>query len=82
MAELVLDVSMEFDPLALAKEYDPTRTVAEIMRHEAEEKCANRRATLRHPEPREVITRQAIDAVTGQPVLLVATRWLADGPEI
>lgn len=81
MAELVLDVHLELDPVSLFAERDPTRAVAEIARREAETKCAERGARLRHPEPREVIVRRALDAITGDSVMLVATRWLADGPD-
>lgn len=80
MAELLLDVQLEFDADALDREHDPTRTVAEVSRLHAEEECHRRKATLRHPEPREVIARPALNALTGAPVLLVATRWVADGP--
>ena len=80
MAELLLDVHVEFNADALDSEHDPTRIVAEASRHAAEEECLRRRASLRHPEPREVVVRRGIQAVTGDPVLLVATRWVADGP--
>jgi hypothetical protein len=80
MSEFVFDVHLEIDPLKLAGEYDPTRAVAELSRHVAEERCAERGATLRHPDPREVHVRQAIKPITGDVVLLVATRWIADGP--
>lgn len=81
MAELVLDVHLELDPLRLAGEKDPTRTIAELSRREAEERCAAAGARLRHPDPREVVAHQAISATTGRDVMLVATRWVADGPE-
>ncbi len=80
MAERVLDVHLEFDPAALSLEHDPVQTVAEASRHEAESQCAQHLATLRHPDPREVISRHANDILTGRPVLLVSTRWIADGP--
>ncbi len=82
MAERVLDVHLEFDPDALALERDPVQVIAEISHRSAVERCDRDFATLRHPDPREVISRQAIDAVTGRPVLLVATRWIADGPAL
>lgn len=80
MTELVLDVHLEIDPLKLAGEYDPARAVAEISRLAAEAQCAERGATLRHPDPREIHVRQAITPLTGDVVLLVASRWIADGP--
>lgn len=81
MADLVLDVHMEFDPVALAKTRNATREIAEASRRAAEDQCRERGAVLRHTEPREVVTRKAIKAITGTDVLLVSTRWLADGPE-
>lgn len=80
MTERVLDVFLELDPDALSREYDPIRAVAEAARRAADVECERQVSTLRHPEPREVIVREAIDAVTGRPVLLVSTRWIADGP--
>lgn len=80
MAERVLDVLLEFDPDALSHEHDPTRAIAEVARHAAEDECARQRAVLRHPDPRELIVREAVNAETGGPVLLVSTRWIADGP--
>lgn len=81
MAELYLDVHLELDPFVLAGVIDPTQTVAELARHEAEERCLVAGATLRHPEPSDVVVRQALKPLTGEAVLLVATRWVADGPE-
>lgn len=78
MPEVVLDVHLEFDPFALAKERDATRAIAEASHHAAEAQCAERGARLRHPDPREVVSRSAVDALTGDEVLLVATRWVAD----
>jgi hypothetical protein len=78
--EVVLDIHLEVDPLRLASERDPARAVAELSRQAAETQCAERRAQLRHPDPREVVTRRALDATTGRDVLLVATRWVADTP--
>lgn len=80
MAELVLDIHLEFDADVLNGERDPTRVVAEMSRRAAEEQCSERKATLRHPDPRDVVVRRAIQPTTGIPVLLVATRWVADGP--
>lgn len=81
MAELVLDVYLELDPLALARQPDPTRAAAELSRLAAERKCDEARAVLRHPDPRNVVVKRASDLATGAEVLLVATRWLADGPQ-
>lgn len=80
MADLLLDVSCEFDSLALARERDPKRTIAEVSRHVADEQARERGATLRTSDPREVVIRKATKAVTGADVLLVASRWVADGP--
>lgn len=80
MAELVLDVHLEFDPTELYKQRDPTRVVAEASRVQAEVESSAKGARLRHPDPRDVVVKRATDAATGDDVLLVATRWLADGP--
>jgi hypothetical protein len=80
VTELVFDIHLEVDPVRLAGEHDPTQVVAELSRHAAEEQCLERGATLRHPDPREVHVHKAIKPLTGQTVLLVATRWVADGP--
>ena len=74
----IFDVNLELDTLRLAAEKDPTRTVAELSRRKAEEFADEHRLTLRHPDPREVVTSQAIDPATGKALTLVATRWIAD----
>lgn len=79
MADLILDVHLEFSPLALATEHDPTRAIAEASRAAAEIQCTERGARLRHPDPRDVVTKRALHPLTGEDVLLVATRWVADG---
>lgn len=78
--ERILDVCLDFDPLRLAREVDPTRMIAETSRLVAEEKCAAAGATLRHPDPREVHASSGIDPLTGDEVLLVSTRWVVDAP--
>lgn len=82
MAELYLDVHLELDPITLGGQADPTRIVAELARHQAEEQCLLRGARLRHPEPVDVHVRHAIVPLTGAAVVLVATRWVADGPGV
>jgi hypothetical protein len=79
VADLILDVHLEFDPAVLAKEYNPTQVIAEASRRAAEEQCRERGARLRHPDPREVVTKRALVPTTGGDVLLVATRWVVDG---
>lgn len=78
MAGAYLDVHLELDPLALAQEHNPTQTIAEASRHEAERLCAERGMRLRHPDPREVVTKRALVPHTGQDVMLVASRWVVD----
>lgn len=79
MAELLLDVHLELDPETLMLERDPTQAIAELSRAEAESQCRERGAVLRHPDPRDVVVQRAMKPTTGTDVLLVATRWLADG---
>lgn len=74
----VLDIHLELDPRALATEPDPTQAIAEASRRAAEAVCERQRMRLRHPDPREVVTKRALVPVTGEDVLLVATRWIAD----
>lgn len=74
----LFDVELEFDTLRLAVEKDPVRTIAEASRHKAESFATEHGLTLRHPDPREVVTSNAIDPLTGRGVTLVATRWIAD----
>lgn len=76
--ERLLDVHVELDPVALGRQRDPVQTIAEVSRRAAEDRCAETGVTLRHPDPREVVTRTAIDPLSGRDVLLVATRWVTD----
>jgi hypothetical protein len=80
VVELVLDIHLELDPVALAQEPDPTRAIAELSRQAAEVQCLERSAQLRYPDLRDVEVRRALQPVTGDEVLLVASRWVADGP--
>lgn len=77
MAERLIDIQLELDPLRLAAEPDPVRTIAELARHEAEATVSTM-GRLRHPEPVEITSKQAINALTGRDVMLVATRWVVD----
>lgn len=77
VVDRLLDVSCEFDALALARERDPKRTIAEVSRHVAEEQARGRGGVLRHSEPREIIVHKALTP-TGSDVLLVASRWVVD----
>lgn len=78
MADRILDVHLEFDPLALAQEHNPTQAIAEASRREAERLATEQGGRLRHPDPREVVTKRALVPHTGQDVMLVATRWVVD----
>jgi hypothetical protein len=75
-----IDIHLEFDPLAVARTRDPTRTVAEASHYAATEAAREIGATLRHPEPVEVVTTKAVTP-QGADVLLVATRWTIDGAD-
>jgi hypothetical protein len=76
-----IDIHLEFDPLAVARTKDPTRTVAEASHYAATEAALAAGVTLRHPEPIEVVTTKAVTP-TGFDVLLVATRWTIDGANL
>lgn len=70
----LMDVELEFDPLRLAQQKDPTRTVAEASHHHAQEQARSAGRTLADPEPIDVVTSKALTP-TGFEVFLVATRW-------
>lgn len=78
MAELTLDVHLELDPLHLNAERDPVRAIAELSHRAAEEQAQAAGARLRHGDPIEVESKRAIRPLTGDEVLLVATRWICD----
>ena len=75
----ILDVCIPFNVLELTRETDHVRTIAEVSHHHAAEKAAEAGGHLRHPDPREVDTKTAVDPLTGEDVLLVTTRWIVDG---
>lgn len=81
MAELLLDIHLDFDVMSLAGDHDPTRTVYEASQRAAVEECSRRGATLRHSDPRQTVIKTAQDPLTGRDVLLIGTRWIADGPQ-
>lgn len=72
-----MDVHLELDPLALKREHDPTRTIAEAAHHAAQEQAIATGVHLRHTHPIDVYARTAVTP-TGTDVLLVATRWTID----
>lgn len=78
MPERLLDVHLAFDPRALARTKNPTRTIAEAHRAEAERQASENRGSLRHPDPIEITKREGRDPLTGDDVLLVGTRWVVD----
>lgn len=78
MAELILDIHLELDPLELYAQADPAQAVAELARFQAEIAALERRAKLRHPEPIDLVSKPAVERLTGKQVVLVATRWVAD----
>jgi hypothetical protein len=51
------------------------------LKDEAERVCDEHRAQLRTETTPEIVTKEAIEPMTGEKVLLVATRWKVDGPE-
>lgn len=80
MAEQLLDIHLDFDPLRLAHEADATRCVYEASQQAAITKASERGGILRHSDPRETVLQEAKDPLTGRDVLLVSTRWLIDLP--
>lgn len=80
MKNRMFDIHLELDPLHLARERNPTRTIAELAHREAEHYAANHGLVLRHPDPREIHVGNGISKATGRDVTLIATRWIADRP--
>jgi hypothetical protein len=79
MAERILDVHIELDPVKLAKEQDMVKTVAMLSREAAEAEAEREHVILRHPDPSEVVLKQGVSVTTGKDVMMVATRWVGDG---
>ena len=79
MTDHLLDVHLDFDPVLLPLDRKAaTRTVYEASHKAAVDAAATEGRTLRHPDPRETVIKAATHPITGQDVLLVSTRWLAD----
>lgn len=75
----LLDVHMDFDPRLLPMDKKAaTRVVYEASHKAAEEHAAHDGKTLRYTDPRETDIRLGTHPITGQDVLLVSTRWVAD----
>lgn len=79
MPDHLLDVHLDFDPHLLPiDKRAATRTVYEASHKAAEDTAAHQGRTLRYTDPRETVIKQATHPITGQDVLLVSTRWIAD----
>lgn len=79
MPDHLLDVHLDFDPHLLPLDKTAaTRTVYEASHKAAENAAAQEGRFLRHPDPRETVIKAAQHPLTGQDVLLVSTRWVAD----
>lgn len=78
MADQILDIHLDFDPLRLAQEPNPERLVYEASQKAAADEAAQRGCRLRHSDPRETVIQDGKDPLTGREVLLVGTRWVVD----
>lgn len=78
MADQYLDVHLDFDLLALARELDATRTIYEASHQAATAEAERNGYRLRHPDPRETVVKEGTNPLTGTDVLLVGTRWTVD----
>lgn len=79
MSDNLLDVHLDIDPTLLPLDKrTATRAIYQASHKAAVDAAATEGRTLRHPDPREIVIKDADHPVTGQPVLLVSTRWLAD----
>lgn len=79
MADHLLDVHLDIDPTLLPLDRKAaTRAVYQTSHQAAMDAAASEGRFLRHPDPRETVIKDATHPITGQPVLLVSTRWLAD----
>lgn len=74
----LLDIHLDFDPAALARSRDATRTIAEASHQAANDQATEAGRRLRHPEPIDIVVKNATHPLTGQDVLLVSTRWVTD----
>lgn len=79
MPDHLLDVHLDIDPTLLPLDRKAaTRRVYELSHKAAVDAAATEGRFLRHPDPRETVIKAAQHPITGQDVLLVSTRWLAD----
>lgn len=75
----LLDVHLDLDPDALPLDHKAaTRRVYELSHKAATDAAATEGRTLRHPDPRETVIKDGTHPITGQPVLLISTRWITD----
>lgn len=76
-----LDVRLELDLVSLQAEADPSAFIIETARSEADRLCERSRAQLRTDRDPELVVEQGQHRLTGQSVLLVASRWAVRVPE-
>lgn len=80
MRDAFIDVLVEVPVADLRHEPDPTRHLYDLMRHRADQACADNGARLRTDRTPEVHVRQGRHPLVGD-VTLVASRWAIVAPE-
>lgn len=81
MRDQFIDVTVEFAAEALAQEREPSRFLLDLMRHKADEMCAQNFGRLRTDRVPEIIISRAVDPITGVEMVLAATRWSVVVPD-
>lgn len=80
MKDAFIDVLVEVPASDLRQVADPTRHLWDLMRHRADEACAEQGARLRTDRAPEVHIRQGRHPL-GVDMTLVASRWAIVAPE-
>ena len=81
MRDAFIDVLVEVPVSDLQTVADPTRHLYDLMRHKADETCAESGARLRTDRAPEVNIRQGRHPLLGLDMTLVASRWAVTVPE-
>lgn len=80
MRDAFIDVLVEVPVGDIQRDSDPTRHLYDLMRHKADQACAERGARLRTDRAPEVHVREGRHPLVGD-MTLVASRWAIVAPE-
>lgn len=81
MSDLFIEVLLELDAEALARQPNPGRYAMELARDAADRRCDDVGAQLRTDTPPGMIVDKATDQLTGREVVLMSTRWAVIAPD-